>query len=602
MIGRTILAFIVAVLLVQQQRARPPAGGPGPWDNDVQVYRVDRFGRVEWLATFPRAGVATIARLADGRLVSAYQSFPEGDPSAFDKVAVRYSLDEGKTWTESAPIVLSGWPANMRPPFDPTLVPLPDRRIRLYFTSVDNTTRDVPAIYSAISTDGFNFETEPGRRFGVDGKPVIDCAVALHRGTFHLFAPRSEELGFGYHATSTDGLTFKREEDVKMDGERRWLGAAVSDGGSLVFFGTGEPDAPGPRLPSAIGAQPPAGAPRPAPSIANRDGGIWTATSRNGQSWQPATAPPIPGADPGVVASNDGGWVVVVTGPPRDGTASARRNAPPAPAALPTPAPALGGGPRNHRLVLASSADGLAWTLSPNTFAERASAPALFEGPDGRLIVLYVDASGARPPGGLSARVERADGTWESRDTNLRGADPSVVHLRDGSFRAYTREPDGSVAVFMSPDGLDWTRFGTAYRDPEYPNTTDPDVFQTGTGWVMLLSLGPRLVRATSKDGLSFTTTGVADLGGSGTNTVIVPGGWRTYFHVVGSAQGGGDLPIIRSAFTSDGAGWRVDAGSRLMAPTERPAAFGVSDPAPAHRSSGSWVMLVTTFIEPPRR
>jgi hypothetical protein len=58
----------------------------------------------------------------------------------------------------------------------------------------------------------------------------------------------------------------------------------------------------------------------------------------------------------------------------------------------------------------------------------------------------------------------------------------------------------------------------------------------------------------------------------------------------------------IRSAFTTDGAGWRVEPGNRLVAPETGPAQFGVGDPAPVRRSNGPWVMLVKSFIEQPGR
>jgi hypothetical protein len=261
--------------------------------------------------------------------------------------------------------------------------------------------------------------------------------------------------------------------------------------------------------------------------------------------------------------------------------------------------PGADAGPRNHRLILATSPDGLRWALSAEGFAERASVPALFEGPDGRLVAIFVDASGASPPGALGARVERGDGTWEPRATNLRGADPNVVRLADGSYRAFTKEPDGSIPTFWSRDGLQWSRIGTAFRDDRYPNATDPDVFDTPDGWVMLLSLGPRLLRASSTDGLVFTAGAVADLGGSVSSTLKVDGGWRTYFHVNASPQTGGKM-VIRSAFTADGRAWRVDPGNRLAAPADGPARLGVADPAPVRRADGRWVMLVKSFIEPP--
>ncbi len=241
--------------------------------------RLGKDGRTETLATWPRAGVPTVTRMADGRLLAAHQHFPEDDDAAFDKVAVHTSTDDGRTWSAAKVIGLEGLPEGMRFPFDPTLVPLPDGRVRLYFTSMPvgkpSAGRPLTAIYSAISKDGLAYVVEPGVRFAVEGRPVVDCAVALHKGVFHLFAPdagtgapppgaplppeadRPRE-GFGYHATSTDGLAFTRQPDVSVEGRVRWLGNAQSDGEAIVFCGTAAP-------------------------------GIWMSTSPDGTTWATPT-------------------------------------------------------------------------------------------------------------------------------------------------------------------------------------------------------------------------------------------------------------------------------------------------------------------------
>ncbi|MBK8039542.1 MAG: exo-alpha-sialidase [Verrucomicrobiaceae bacterium] len=289
----------------------PPARQPaqqrspnGPWNNDVLIYRVNAEGKPESIGAFERAGVPTAARMADGRLLAAFQHFPKDDERNFDRVAVSFSSDEGKTWSKAQPIVVEGMEEGLMRPFDPTLVPLPDGRVRVYFTS--NRARDfrqsTPEIYSAISSDGVNYTFEPGVRFGIEGRVVIDCAVVLHQGVFHLYSPdngTAEDFhnsnarhepppgGTGYHATSTDGLAFTRVDDVKLDDQDvRWLGSAQSNGQTITFFATGR--------------------------------GIFTSTSRDGTSWQPAARLAVPGADPGAVALKDGGWLVVVTGPPSD--------------------------------------------------------------------------------------------------------------------------------------------------------------------------------------------------------------------------------------------------------------------------------------------
>lgn len=297
--------------------AQPRPGQPGPWDQDIEVFRVPAEGTggaPERIATFPRGGVATAARLADGRLAIAHQHFPENNRADFDKVAIRFSSDQGRTWSAFAVITVRGLPEGMRFPFDPTLVPLPDGRVRLYFTSRQLRSRtDLPAIYSAISADAVDYTFEPGVRFAVEGRGVIDCAVTLHRGVFHLYAPdngtghpfdpgvdrRPEDgrpqPGVGYHATSTDGLAFTRVADVRVPGRRNWLGDAKSEGDTITFFGTGE-------------------------------GGIWRATSRDGAEWtlrDPVTGVRV--ADPGTVRLRDGALLVAGTGAPRPGTPSAQK-------------------------------------------------------------------------------------------------------------------------------------------------------------------------------------------------------------------------------------------------------------------------------------
>ena len=288
-------------------QGQPNRNRPGPWDNDVIVYVAGKDGAVEKLATFPRAGVPTVARLKDGRLIAAHQHFPADNDADFDKVAVHFSKDDGHTWSAAQVIQLTGLPEGMRFPFDPTLVPLPDGRVRMYFTSLKGRRmeEDRPAIYSAVSGDGVSFTFEPGLRFGVEGRPVIDCAVALHGGEFHLFAPdngagnnpgvtqraaadRPRE-GVGYHATSPDGLSFTRQSDVQIDGGRHWLGNAQSDGDAIRFFGTGGPS------------------------------GVWMAVSADGQTWKVESSRPVQGADPGAVKLKDGTWLLAVTGPPREG-------------------------------------------------------------------------------------------------------------------------------------------------------------------------------------------------------------------------------------------------------------------------------------------
>ena len=305
------LTGLAAASAQNAQPGPPDRNRPGPWDNDVLAYRAGTEMRAEKLATFERAGVPTVARMKDGRLIAAFQHFPSDDERNFDRVAVAFSSDEGRAWTRPEPIVVAGMEAGMARPFDPTLVPLPDGRVRLYFTSnrSPDFRRSIPAIHSAISDDGVRYTFEPGVRFALDGRVVIDCAVALHDGAFHLIVPdnggaddfmarpqRGEppRAGNGYHAVSRDGLKFERVADVTLARGGHWLGNMQSDDGVLTFFGSG----PGP----------------------------WPVVSADGVSWKESERiAQAPGADPGAVKLRDGSWLLLVTSPPRPGTPSAQR-------------------------------------------------------------------------------------------------------------------------------------------------------------------------------------------------------------------------------------------------------------------------------------
>jgi hypothetical protein len=253
---------------------------------------------VERRTLVERGGVPSLVLDGAGKLVAAFQWFPVERPEAFDRVAVSFSEDDGRTWSPPEPITVEGLPADYRRPFDPTLTTLADGRYRLYFTSHAGGAQGgaprpphLPGIYSAVSADAIHYRFEPEPRFLVAGERVIDCAVAWLGEDCHLFAPVQESPGVAYHATSRDGLVFERLPDVEVDVRGSWLGCAVALDGALRFYGTG--------------------------------GGGWTATSTDGRTWRvdgdrrPAEAPRDAGADPGVARTRAGLYVMVATGASR---------------------------------------------------------------------------------------------------------------------------------------------------------------------------------------------------------------------------------------------------------------------------------------------
>jgi hypothetical protein len=258
--------------------------GPGPWDNRLVVARSEdglTFADTGVVVS-EGGGVPDLMWDGQGRLVAVFQYFPEDSDEDFDRIAVAFSTDDGKTWAKPQPIEIEGLPAQgSRSPCDPDLVLLPDGRVRLYFTcDFHAEERKWPRTLSAVSDDCVHFRLEEGERFADPPNPVLDPSAIRLGETWHLFIPRMAPGTPAYHLQSQDGLHFERLDDLQIPGiELR--GNIVPAPGGYRFYGCGQP-------------------------------GVTIAFSPDGSQWR-LEAASIPWAigDPAVVRMNDGAYLMV---------------------------------------------------------------------------------------------------------------------------------------------------------------------------------------------------------------------------------------------------------------------------------------------------
>src|SRR4051794_17847824 len=127
----TPLVFTVATALSLGQQPQY-----GPWHRDLYVQESAdglRFGQARVFVE--RAGVPSLCRDRQGKLLAVFQWFPFDRREAFDKIAVMTSDDDGRTWAKPQPVQVRDLPPGHERPYDPTIVLLNDGRLRLYFTS-----------------------------------------------------------------------------------------------------------------------------------------------------------------------------------------------------------------------------------------------------------------------------------------------------------------------------------------------------------------------------------------------------------------------------------------------------------------------------------
>jgi hypothetical protein len=151
------------------------------------------------------------------------------------QIGAAASKDDGRSWSGLKPIKLSNGKGATLSARHPAALPLPDGRLRLYFTidaaksrpAGDGKTAHACVIHSAVAHDGLRFRVEPD--MGVRFQDLSDAkAAAVQIGPrTHLYvsprsAPRSdsdeEADDTVRHAAARDGRRFARVAPVEVEG------------------------------------------------------------------------------------------------------------------------------------------------------------------------------------------------------------------------------------------------------------------------------------------------------------------------------------------------------------------------------------------------
>ncbi len=284
--NKVFTAFLFLLLLSKNVM---PQGFP--WENPLKIaWSSDGINFNPPVIFQDSSGVPSVVRWKGDTLVCAFQWFrqPNGSPT-WDRVAVKFSYDNGINWTTPAPITVNGLPVNYQRPFDPTLLPLNADSIRIYYSSSDGIPNGLDSTvntYSAISTDGVNYSFEPMPRVDEPNSRVIDPAVIHFHSIFHYLAPIGSPQQGAYHYISQNGINFTKVQDIPSDSSHNWTGNyMVNDTGELRFYGAGR-------------------------------NGIWYNSTPNGGVWNGFINTNLHGGDPSAVKIGTNNYLIIFVGAP----------------------------------------------------------------------------------------------------------------------------------------------------------------------------------------------------------------------------------------------------------------------------------------------
>ena len=267
-----------------------PQGNP-PWERPLKIAWSDNGITFTNTSIFQdSSGVPSLVKWKGDTLACVFQWFRQPiNSSTWDKVAVKFSYDAGQSWTNPTPIIVNGLPANYQRPFDPTLAVISSDSLRVYFSSSDGMPLggldSIVNTYSAISTDGINYNYEPNPRFDHPTKPVIDPAAIYFNGSWHYEAPAGAPQDGAFHCISNNGINFIQQTDFLSDNSHNWTGNfMLENSGELRFYGSGQ--------------------------------SVWYNSSSDGYFWQGYINTNIVGGDPSVEKLGDANYLAVFVGTP----------------------------------------------------------------------------------------------------------------------------------------------------------------------------------------------------------------------------------------------------------------------------------------------
>ncbi len=262
-----------------------------PWNNPLKIaWSSDGITFNAPVVFQDSSGVPSVIKWKGDTLIATFQWFrqPKLSPT-WDRVAVKFSYDNGRNWSQPKPIVVNGLPSNYQRPFDPTLTVFGNDSIRIYFSSSNGIPKNgldaTVNTYSAKSSDGINFNFESGSRVDELTNQVIDPAIIFFNKSWHFLSPIGSPQQGAYHYVSPDGLNFAPVSNIPSDNFHNWTGNfMIENTNELRFYGSGAT--------------------------------IWYNYSTNGSIWSGYVSTNIQGGDPSVLKIKNNSYLMVYVGQP----------------------------------------------------------------------------------------------------------------------------------------------------------------------------------------------------------------------------------------------------------------------------------------------
>ena len=210
-------------------------GAAGPWNESVHIFLSDHSG-ITPAVRFAACSAPSFVAGSDGSIQLFMMQHPLDNELNFGSFVWTRGTDAGTNWTYIQRVAIDGMPTTVEGPLHPSVIALPDGRLRLAFVGRDHSGSSTKTmLFIASSADGGSSFAVDSARLDLGDADIEDLSAVQMDAITHIFATIKGREGL-LHAVAPGGSApLEQKADARFKEPVARRGGCRFDGTTVEY-------------------------------------------------------------------------------------------------------------------------------------------------------------------------------------------------------------------------------------------------------------------------------------------------------------------------------------------------------------------------------